>query len=129
MGWAEPRPGRPAQARHPGATGAAWYPLELVRAGALLWLFAGLRGDEILRLRVGAVRWQTTPDADASERVCLLDVPTNKTTSAFTKPVDRIVGDAIEAWQTVRPAQPRLPDRKTGQLVDMLLAYRGARLG
>jgi hypothetical protein len=56
-------------------------------------------------------------------------VPTNKTTSAFTKPVDRIVGDAIEAWQAVRPAQPRFPDRKTGQLVDMLLAYRGARLG
>jgi len=115
----------------PGATGAAWYPLELVRAVALLWLFAGLRVDEILRLRVGAIRWQTTPDADAdaSERVCLLDVPTNKTTSAFTKPVDRIVGDAIEAWQAVRPAQPRFPDRKTGQLVDMLLAYRGARLG
>jgi integrase len=113
----------------PGATGAAWYPLELVRAVALLWLFAGLRVDEILRLRVGAIGWQTTPESDASERVCLLDVPTNKTTSAFTKPVDRIVGDAIEAWQAVRPAQPRFPDRKTGQLVDMLLAYRGARLG
>ncbi len=116
---------------HPRATGPAWYPLELVRAVAMLWLFAGLRVDEILRLRVGAIRWQTTPDtdADASARVCLLDVPTNKTTSAFTKPVDRIVGDAIEAWQAVRPTQPKFPDRKTGQLVDMLLAYRGARLG
>lgn len=29
----------------------------------------------------------------------------------------------------LRPAQPKFPDRKTGQLVDMLLAYRGARLG
>ena len=37
-----------------------WYPLELVRAVALLWLFAGLRVDEIVRLRVGAIRWQTT---------------------------------------------------------------------
>jgi len=64
-----------------------------------------------------------------SERVCLLGVPTNKTTSVFTKPVDRIVGEAVEAWQAVRPAQPRFPDRKTGQLVDMLLAYRGAPLG
>src|SRR5450755_1386844 len=35
-----------------------WYPLELVRAVAVLWLFAGLRVDEILRLRGGAVRWQ-----------------------------------------------------------------------
>jgi integrase len=112
-------------------TGAPWYPLELVRAVALLWLFAGLRVDEILRLRVGAIRWQTTDAAgdDDEQRVCLLDVPTNKTSPAFTKPVDRLVGDAIEAWQTVRPAQPRFPDRKTGELVDMLLAYRGARLG
>jgi site-specific recombinase XerD len=114
----------------PVGTGEPWYPLELVRAVALLWLFAGLRVDEILRLRVGAIRWQTTPDTTGGgERVCLLDVPTNKTTSAFTKPVDPLVGDAIEAWQAVRPPQPRLPDRKTGELVDMLLAYRGAQLG
>ena len=111
-----------------GGTGAPWYPLELVRAVALLWLFAGLRVDEILRLRVGAIRWQTDA-GDDGERVCLLDVPTNKTSPAFTKPVDRLVGDAIEAWQTVRPAQPKFSDRKTGGLVDMLLAYRGARLG
>ena len=110
-------------------TGAPWYPLELVRAVALLWLFAGLRVDEILRLRVGAIRWQTTLTATTGERVCLLDVPTNKTSPAFTKPVDRLVGEAIEAWQAVRPAQPRFSDRKTGGLVDMLLAYRGARLG
>jgi integrase len=107
-----------------------WYPLELVRAVAMLWLFAGLRVDEILRLRVGAIRWQID---DASEhlapRVCLLDVPTNKTGTAFTKPVDRTVGDAIDAWERVRPTQPRLPDRKTGEPVDMLLAYRGAQLG
>jgi integrase len=116
--------------RHASADGAPWYPLELVRAVALLWLFAGLRVDEILRLRVGAIRWQTTPE-DTGDRgeVCLLDVPTNKTTSAFTKPVDCLVGEAIEAWQAVRPQQPRFPDRKTGEMVDMLLAYRGARLG
>jgi hypothetical protein len=113
-------------------TGPPWYPLELVRAVALLWLFAGLRSDEILRLRVGAIRWQTTPDGvdgDGDGRVCLLDVPVNKTTSAFTKPVDPLVGDAVEAWQAVRPTQPKFADRKTGELVDMLLAYRGAQLG
>ena len=109
-------------------TGTPWYPIELVRTVALLWLFAGLRVDEILRLRVGAIRWQTTDNANDA-RVCLLDVPTNKTSPAFTKPVDRLVGEAIEAWQAARPTQPRFPDRKTGELVDMLLAYRGARLG
>jgi integrase len=85
--------------------GAPWYPLELVRTVALLWLFAGLRVDEILRLRVGAIRWQASGDnADGEARVCLLDVPVNKTTSAFTKPVDQLVGEAVDAWQAVRPA-------------------------
>ena len=34
------------------------YPLELVRAVAVVWVFSGLRADEIVRLRVGCVRWQ-----------------------------------------------------------------------
>ena len=113
-----------------GGTGTPWYPLELVRAVAMLWLFAGLRVDEILRLRVGAIRWQhSTTEPASGERVCLLDVPTNKTATAFTKPVDPIVGDAIEAWEQVRPAHPKFMDRKTGELVDMLFCFRGARLG
>ena len=114
----------------PGGNGAPWYPLELVRAVAMLWLFAGLRVDEILRLPVGAVRWQHQHDGgDGEGRVCLLDVPTNKTGTAFTKPVDATVGDAIEAWENLRPPQPLFEDRKTGGLVDVLLAYRGARIG
>jgi integrase len=108
----------------------AWYPIELVRTVGILWLFAGLRVDEILRLRVGAIRWQTeTAGEDGRPAVCLLDVPTNKTGTAFTKPVDRTVGEAIEAWEAVRPAQPQFPDRKTGEPVNMLLAYRGAQIG
>jgi integrase len=104
-----------------------WYPIELIRATATLWLFAGLRVDEILRLRVGAARWQhDTAGEDGRPAVCLLDVPTNKTGTAFTKPVDRTIGDAIEAWEAIRPTQPRFPDHKTGELVHMLLAYRGA---
>ncbi len=35
-----------------------WYPIEMVRALAMVWLFAGLRANEIRRLRVGCVRWQ-----------------------------------------------------------------------
>ncbi len=99
------------------------YPLEYVRALALVWLFAGLRSDEISRLRVGSVRWQTM-DAAASGPVCLLDIPTNKTGTCFTKPVDPQVGQAIEAWQAVRSDQPRAIDRKTGEQVDMLFMHR-----
>ena len=49
---------------HPGGDGKPWYPLELVRAVAMLWLFAGLRVDEILRLPVGAIRWQPHHDRE-----------------------------------------------------------------
>ncbi len=114
-----------------GGTGTPWYPLELVRATAMVWLFSGLRTDEILRLRVGAIRWQhqdAKGDAQAG-RVCLLDVPTNKTATAFTKPVDGLLGEAIEAWQRVRPPHPKFIDRKTGELADMLFCFRGTQLG
>ena len=40
------------------------YPLELVRALTLTWLFAGQRSDEILRLRVGCIRWQHSDGTD-----------------------------------------------------------------
>jgi site-specific recombinase XerD len=129
--WAGLNLTTPDLPRHgqPGGNGKPWYPLELVRAIAMLWLFAGLRVDEILRLPLGAIRWQHKHDAESNRRVCLLDVPTNKTGTAFTKPVDATVGDAIEAWEQTRPDQPRFEDRKTGALVDVLLAYRGARIG
>ena len=38
--------------------------------------------------------------------ICSLDIPVNKTATAFTKAVDRVVGEAIEAWEQVRPVQP-----------------------
>ncbi|MFQ5808192.1 MAG: tyrosine-type recombinase/integrase, partial [Armatimonadota bacterium] len=103
------------------------YPLALVRAVAAVWLFAGLRNDEVRRLRVGCVRWQPTGGDGAP--VCLLDVPANKTGPGFTKPVDGVVGEAIAAWEAVRPPQERLPDPTTGELVHCLFAYRGRRLG
>ena len=108
----------------------------MVRALALVWLFAGLRSDEIRRLRVGAVGWQHedvrvsgSDDVLPKDTVCFLSIPVNKTSPAFTKPVDRPVGEAIAAWEAVRPCQPRLPDRKTGELADFLFAYRGRLIG
>lgn len=76
-----------------------FYPIEMVRALALDWPFAGLRSDEIRRLRVGAVRWQHedvrvagSDEVLSKNAVCFLSIPVNKTSPAFTKPVDRPVG-------------------------------------
>jgi integrase len=102
------------------------YPVELIRALAVTWLFGGLRSDEIVRLRVGCVRWQ--PRADGADRVCLLDVPAHKTGAPFTKPVDPLVGQAIDAWEAVRPAQPPLLDPRTGELVALLFCVRAKRV-
>src|SRR5260370_1844044 len=88
-------------------------------------MFAGLRGDEIRRLRVGCVRWQQ----ENCSSVCFLDVPVNKTGAAFTKPVDMVVGEAINAWEKVRPAQAKLCDSKTGEMVDFLFLHRMKHLG
>lgn len=116
--------------------GKLCYPLEMVRAIALVWLFGGLRSNEIIRLRVGCVRWQyenqssiKTDETSRREAICWLDVPVNKTSGAFTKPVDRVVGEAINAWERTRPSQPQAIDAKTGALVSYLFSYRGKRLG
>jgi integrase len=113
-----------------------FYPLELVRAVTLTWLFSGQRSDEIARLRVGCVRWQhdgaaidgNSQQVLASDAVCLLDVPTHKTGTAFTKPVDPILGHAIDAWQALRPDQPKFVDRRTGERVDLLFALRARKV-
>ena len=125
----------------PQTQAGPFYPLELVRAVTLTWLFSGQRSDEIARLRVGCIRWQTdaagidgvrtsaaTEDGLAQDALCLLDVPTHKTGTAFTKPVDPILGQALDAWATVRPTQPALRDRRTGEQVDLLFAVRGRRI-
>jgi hypothetical protein len=103
-----------------GGGTAHYYPLPFVRALSVVWLFAGLRWNEIRRLRVGCIRWQ---ESAPGERVCLLSVPVNKTGTAFSKPVDKSVGEMIEVWEKDRPAQPKLTDPKTGEQVDYLFAY------
>jgi hypothetical protein len=54
----------------------------------------------------------------------MLDVPVNKTSTAFTKPVDPIVGEMISAWKKVRPKGMKLADSKTAEMVDFLFLYR-----
>ena len=120
VGRAEPRPGRPAQARQPGRTparrGIRSSSSAPSRCCGCSPACASTRSSASGSAR-SAGRPHPTTTADG-ERVCLLDVPTNKTTSAFTKPVDRLVGEAIEAWQAVRPAAAEVPgsqDRRAGR--------------
>ena len=118
--------------------GSTWqvYPLAFVKAAAIAWLFAGLRSDEIVRLRVGCIRWQPADNGPAAATThvpgdgatCLLDVPTHKTGSCYTKPVDPVLGDAIAVWEEQRPSQPLLIDRKTGERVSVLFCLRGRAL-
>jgi integrase len=121
----------------PGTSAGSYYPMELIRALTLTWLFSGLRSDEISRLRTGCIRWQhdgmpilgDSREILAADAVCLLDIPVNKTGTAFTKPVDPLVGQAIEAWQAQRPAQPPRLDRKTSEHADLLFSVRAHPVG
>jgi integrase len=103
-----------------------YYPLEMVKAVTIVWLFCGLRMDEIRRLRVGCVLFSKAPEDVTA--VCTVAVPANKTTAAFTKPVDQLVGEAVKGWETIRPPQPLTLDEKTGELVDFLFMFRGKRI-
>jgi integrase len=128
-----PRSGREARPHH---TQLSFYPEPMLRALALVWLFAGLRSDEVIRLHVGCIRWQQEDievpgrpgDVLARDAVCMLDVPVNKTGTAFTKPVDPLVGRAISAWEAARPAQPTFRDRKTAEQVHLLFSHRARRV-
>ena len=112
--------------------GAA-HPIEMVQAVAITWLFSGLRVNEIRRLRLGCIRWQSKVGVNSEqteeEKVCLLSVPVNKTGTAFTKPVDSVVGRAIEAWQAIRPPSPPVLDKKTNEYVHYLFTIRSVSLG
>ncbi|MFD7258900.1 tyrosine-type recombinase/integrase [Streptomyces sp. NPDC059874] len=131
MGRAERRVRRPTDRGRPNLPGRAdpgHHPNLAVPAGQ--------RSDEVARLRVGCIRWQhdglpipgDSGEVLARDAVCLLDVPTHKTGTAFTKPVDPLLGQAIEAWRAVRPDQPAILDPKTNERVDFLFAFRARRV-
>lgn len=108
-----------------------YYPIEMVRALIGVWLFAGLRIDEIRRLELNCVRRDEGRDdkTGAPFPICLLHVPANKTSRAFSKPVDPLVGELIDAWRAIRPPQPDLIDRKTRQRQQFLFCVRGELIG
>jgi hypothetical protein len=113
-----------------------WYPFEMLQAISIVWTHAGLRQNEIARLRVGCARAQNDPILDeitgvtiAVGTLCYLDVPAGKTFTAFTKPVSAIVRQFIADWEVIRPEQSPLIDLKTGERVRFLFQYRGKTIG
>jgi len=115
-----------------GGLGEHQYPFEMVRAIALVWCFAALRSNEIMRLRVGCIRWQhedvMIPETGSilpRDAVCFLDIPVNKTMASYTKAVHPLVGQSINEWEKVRP-RDQLPalDKTTGEVVHFLFSYR-----
>jgi len=94
---------------------------------AVKCILGGAVVDEIVRLRVGCATTKVLGE-QREKTVCLLEVPTNKTSRSFVKPVDPIVAAAIDAWKQVRPQQARFIDRKTGEQVSLLFAFRGRPL-
>jgi hypothetical protein len=109
-------------------SGSHYYPLMMVKALTVVWLFCGLRVDEIRRLPVGCTREHWQSSSDSKDSICNLDVPVNKTSQAFTKPVDQIVGDSVCAREAERPQQPAEIDEKTGERVHFLFAFRARRI-
>jgi hypothetical protein len=53
----------------------------------------------------------------------------HKTGTAFTKPVDPIMGQAIAASESIRPAQPAVLDGKTNERVHLLFSYQAQGIG
>lgn len=126
---------RPSKSKRPGRR-RAHYPIEMVKAVAVVWLFTGLRTDEMRRLRVGCAsrkehkrRTAKLGEVVTRDPVCFLEVPANKTSASFVKPVDAVVGEAIAAWERVRPAAPPAVDPKTRATVNYLFTYRLRRIG
>lgn len=76
--------------------------------------------QEPMRNRLIAI--PETGDSLAADAVCFIDIPVNKTSTEYTKPVDRVVGEAITAWERVRPSQEKRLDPKTGELVQFLFS-------
>ncbi len=109
------------------------YPLEMVRALAVVWTFSGCRSDEIRRLEVGCAYVERVPEQAAAAmgevtpafEQAMLRVPVNKTRGEFVKPVERPLLDTVLGWEQVRPVQPALRDPTTGRMVHLLFSYRG----
>ena len=106
------------------------WPIDLSRYDRCAMLTAG---EEDLLTRYAEAyrfyRYGRTMDFGPSLNRLVQPLNDNKTATAFTKPVDRIVGDAIAAWEKVRPHGAKRADWKTGEFVDFLFMVRLTGVG
>ena len=73
--------------------------------------------------------WAVSLARDVADLVCLLSVPVNKTSPAFTKPVGKVIAEYVRTWEAIRGQQPTVVDRKTRQPTHYLFMHRGRKLG
>lgn len=105
------------------------YPYEFVRALAFVWVFGGMRSDEIMRLSPTCIEDRRAGIEDADD-IVWLRVPANKFKPEFVKPVCTEVGDAVKAWLAVRPKlEVETVDPKTLRKTRHLFVYRGRLVG
>lgn len=108
----------------------ATYPLKLVRALAAVWLFGGLRRDEIGRLPIGCTRCLTTlpqsppPAAGPAPGIVSLRVPANKSGGPFDKAVDARLDSELKAWERCQRAR----SSPQAQQPELLFVWQGRPL-
>lgn len=111
----------------------SWYPLAMVRAMALVWLYTGLRSNEIRRLQVGCIRpalgEEDESNSSSPRAICNLTVPVGKSGSGSRKPIPGAVGEVIKMWEKHRPAVPKHWDDKTTDAVNFLFVWKGKQVG
>jgi integrase len=102
------------------------YPLEMVRAVAITWLFGGLRPGQIPWLEVDCIEWwlngvslKIVDETPPLEAICKIKVPPHKGASTFWKEVSRYIGLAVQAWEQIRPEAPSMynPRANASQLL------------
>ena len=76
------------------------------------WMSSSPRAGPPIQTAVTGEETADLTETETKKPVCLLDIPVHKTGRAFTKPVDPLVGEAIAAWEAVRPDQPPLIDEE-----------------
>ena len=116
----------------PGSAAGTYYPMELIRAVTLTWLFSGLRSDEISRLRVGCVRWQhdgqPIPGDSRRRPRRRRRLPARRARAQDRHRVHQARRPARRPGHRrlagAAPGQPRRLDRKTGEQVDILFCVR-----
>lgn len=101
------------------------YPHEMIKAMAVVWLWCGMRSNEIRRLGLHCIEKRAIP-GDEERELLYLNVPVNKYQAEFAKPVTGEIADALQAWLDVRPkGQPAVIDPKTGRYEEKLFSMRG----